>query len=190
MEALIAILAGGSGTRIGGDKALAELGGRPLISFPLAAAHAAGAEVLIVAKPDTSLPDAAARVLREPAEPVHPLCGIVSALRDADDRSLTVVAADMPFVTGELLAWLAALPDPLAVPSHGGRLHPLLARYDPSLLPTLEQALEAEAPLRETVASLSPREITERELRPFGDPERLLFNVNTPEDLEEAERAN
>ena len=26
------------------------------------------------------------------------------------------------------------------------------------------------------------------DLAPFGDPERLLFNVNTPQDLQEAER--
>ena len=47
MNALIAILAGGRGTRLGGDKARAELAGRPLISYPLAAAAAA----------DGSLPD-------------------------------------------------------------------------------------------------------------------------------------
>jgi GTP:adenosylcobinamide-phosphate guanylyltransferase len=30
--------------------------------------------------------------------------------------------------------------------------------------------------------------VEEAELRRFGDPARLLFNVNTPEDLAEAER--
>ena len=43
--------------------------------------------------------------------------------------------------------------------------------------------------MQETVASLGPREITSDELERFGDPERLLFNVNTPEDLAEAEGA-
>lgn len=186
-EPLFAILAGGRATRLGGDKVSASLAGRPLISYPLEAAHAANAEIVVVAKPSTELPELEVQVLHEPPEPVHPLCGIVTALKRAGDQPLVVIAADMPFVTGELLAWIAALPDRLAVPAHGGRLHPLLGRYEPSLLPELEPALAAEAPLQGTVASMHPREIGEDELAAFGTPERLLFNVNTPDDLEAAE---
>lgn len=187
MEPLVAILAGGRATRMGGDKAGAELGGRPLISYPLEAAHAAAAEIVVVAKPDTPLPALDVRVLREPAEPVHPLCGIVAALQYADGRAVVVAAADMPFLTGELLAWMEALDAPLAVPSLGGRLHPLLGRYGPELLEQLKSALKAERALQEAVSEMAPRLIEAGELERFGDPERLLFNVNAPEDLEEAE---
>ena len=38
MAVTVAVLAGGRGSRIGGDKALVQLGGRPLIAYPLAAA--------------------------------------------------------------------------------------------------------------------------------------------------------
>lgn len=189
MEPLIAILAGGRATRLGGDKVLARLAGRPLISYPLEAAHAAVAEIVVVAKPDTELPELEVEVLREPAEPFHPLCGIVAALERAGEQPVIVVAADMPFVTGELLAWMEVLDDPLAVPRHGGRLHPLLGRYDGSVLEQLKSALKAEWAVQEVVASLGPRELTGDELEAFGDPERLLFNVNTPGDLAEAERA-
>ena len=186
MEPLFAILAGGRATRLGGDKVSAELGGRPLISYPLEAAHAANAEIVIVAKPTTELPEVEVRVVHEPPEPVHPLCGIVTALNLAGDRPVLVIAADMPFLTGELLAWIEGLEEPLAVPSYGGRLHPLLGRYDRSLLETLKTAMKAEWALQEVVGSLGPREITGAELERFGEPERLLFNVNTPEDLEAA----
>jgi GTP:adenosylcobinamide-phosphate guanylyltransferase len=37
------------------------------------------------------------------------------------------------------------------------------------------------------VASLDPYVLEEEELAAFGDPERLLFNVNTPADLARAE---
>ena len=187
MEPLFAILAGGRATRLGGDKVSAELGGRPLISYPLEAAHAANAEIVIVAKPNTVLPEVEVQVLHEPPEPVHPLCGIVTALNRAEDRPVIVIAADMPFLTGELLAWMEGLDEPLAVPSFGGRLHPLLARYGPSLLEPLKSALKAQAALQETVASLGPREISGDELARFGDPARLLFNVNTPPDVKAAE---
>jgi molybdopterin-guanine dinucleotide biosynthesis protein A len=188
-EPLFAILAGGRATRLGGDKVLARLGGRPLISYPLEAAHAANAEILVVAKPGTELPELEVEVLREPPEPFHPLCGIVAALERAGEQPVIVVAADMPFVTGELLAWMEGIAEPLAVPRHGGRLHPLLGRYDGSVLEQLKSALKAERALQETVSALSPRLIGDEELGRFGDPERLLFNVNTPEDLARAEAA-
>jgi molybdopterin-guanine dinucleotide biosynthesis protein A len=185
-EPLFAILAGGRATRLGGDQVSARLGGRPLISYPLEAAHAAVAEIVVVAKPDTALPAMEVPVLREPPEPVHPLLGIVTALEHGEGRPVIAIAADMPFLTGELLGWMERLEDTLAVPSHGGRLHPLLGRYGAELLEQLKSALKAEAALQETVASLGPRELTADDLAPFGDPERLLFNVNTPEDLARA----
>ena len=51
-----AILAGGGGRRIGGDKAIVELQGRPLISYPLEAVREALGQVAILAKADTKLP--------------------------------------------------------------------------------------------------------------------------------------
>ena len=189
MQAVVgAVLAGGAGTRMGEPKATVELGGRPLLEYPLAAMEAAGLESVVVVKPDSRLPPIAVARWDEPAEPRHPLCGIVTALERAEGRPVVVVACDMPFVTAELVAWLAAAPEPLVVPRAGGRLHPLLARYDPSLLGKLRDALGRGAPLHETVTRLRAREVGEDELRRFGDPARLLFNVNELADLAPAER--
>ena len=92
----------------------------------------------------------------------------------------------MPFVTAELVADLAARVAPLVVPEVDGRLHPLLARWHPSLLPALRDALDREAPLHAVVADLDARRLGAAELGRFGDPARLLFNVNAPGDLERA----
>ena len=68
---------------MGAPKATLELGGRPLISYPLAAMADAGIETIVVAKPDTALPEMANEVWLEPQEPSHPLLGIVAALERA-----------------------------------------------------------------------------------------------------------
>jgi molybdopterin-guanine dinucleotide biosynthesis protein A len=183
-----AVLAGGRGNRIGGAKALVELAGAPLISYPLAAVEQAGLEPVVVAKRHSELPPLSCRVIREPAQPRHPLCGIVAALRYAGPRPLVVVGCDMPFADAGLLAWLGSAPEPLVVPSVGDRLQALLARYDSALLPALEEALADGRALRPALESLQPRTIAEAELARFGDPRRLCFNVNTPTDVEEAER--
>jgi molybdopterin-guanine dinucleotide biosynthesis protein A len=187
-EVIGAVMAGGRGERIGGPKAALELGGRPLISYPLLAFGQAGITPVVVAKRETPLPPLADQVWYEPDQPHHPLCGIVTALERANGRPVIVCGCDMPFVTPALLTRLATSEQPLVVPRAGGRLHPLLARYGSGLLEPLRAALAVPRALQHAVAELDPAVIGERELRALGDPARLLFNVNDPADLAEAER--
>ncbi len=183
-----AVLAGGAGSRFGRPKASVELGGRPLIAHVLDAVAAAGLDPVVVAKPSSRLPELSCPILLEPEQPRHPLCGILCALRASNARPVIAVACDMPFVTPPLLAWLASLDERLAVCETEAGLHPLLARYDPSLIGALEQALLRAEPMREAVSALGPHLVGEPELRRFGSPERLTFNVNDISDLEAAER--
>src|SRR6266540_2123777 len=181
-----AVLAGGSGSRLGGSKATVQLGGRPLIAYALDAIEKTGLDVVVVAKRDTPLPPLAVPIWYERDEPVHPALGITTVLQRAPTESVLVVGCDMPFVTTELLAHLASLPYPLAMPSAGGRIHPLIGLYARGLATAFAFSLGRDQALQQTVAELGPHLIDESELEQFGDPERLLFNVNTPEDLERA----
>jgi molybdenum cofactor guanylyltransferase len=181
------VLAGGAGSRLGRAKATVQLAGRPLIAYPLAALEAAGLEPVVVARPSTELPPLERESWADPPGRRHPLAGIVEALRRAHGPILAC-ACDMPFVTGELCAWLAAVPEPLVVPRAGGRAHPLLARYDPEVAAALAADLAVGRPVSEAVERIGPRYLEETELRRFGDPELLLANVNTPDELAWAER--
>jgi molybdopterin-guanine dinucleotide biosynthesis protein A len=181
------VLAGGRGTRLGGPKASLDLGGRPLLDHTLAAFALAEIEAVVVAKGDTSLPPLGVEVWREPDEPTHPLCGIVTALERAGGRPAVVCGCDMPFVSPGLLIKLATSDRQLVVPRAGGRLHPLIARYDPTLLEPLRHALRRQRPLQDVVAGLEPSVLEETELRELGDPDLLLFNINEPADHQRAE---
>jgi molybdenum cofactor guanylyltransferase len=181
-----AVLAGGRGTRLGEPKAVVELAGRPLISYPLEALERTGLDVVVVAKRDTPLPELSVPVWYERDEPVHPALGLATVLQRTPTESVLVVGCDMPFVTTDLLAHVASLPHPLAVPSAAGRLHPLIGLYARGLATLFAFALGQEQSLQQTVAEHGPHLIDESELEQFGDVERLLFNVNTPEDLERA----
>ncbi len=100
-----AILAGGGGRRIGGDKAIVELNGQPLISYPLEAVRQALGQVAILAKADTKLPYVSGvTVWIEPESRRHPLVGITQALALADGRPVVVCGADLPFVTADARA--------------------------------------------------------------------------------------
>lgn len=182
-----AVLAGGLSTRMGEPKAMVELAGRPLVARVVATVGSAGLEPLVVAKPDSPLPPLDCRVLSEPSEPRHPITGLLAALRSSAGRGIVAIACDMPMVPAKLLAWLAQIEHPVAVCEVNGRLEPLLGRYSPSVCDALEAALASGAALRETVAGLGAHVVTETELARFGDPWRMVFNINSADDLRRAE---
>lgn len=182
-----AVLAGGLSTRMGEPKAMVELAGRPLVARVVAAVGSAGLEPVVVAKPDSPLPPLDCRVLSEPSEPRHPLTGLLTALRASAGRGIVAIACDMPLVPAKLLAWLSRIEHPVAVCEVGGRLEPLLGRYSPVACDSLEASLAAGAAMRDAVAELDPRVITEQELARFGDPWRIVFSINSAADLTRAE---
>jgi molybdopterin-guanine dinucleotide biosynthesis protein A len=174
-----AILAGGAGRRMGGAKATQMLGGTPLASYPAAALAQVCDRVAIVAKPGAELPDlpGVERWDDEPAEPRHPLTGIVHALERAGGEPVLVCAADMPFVSADALRALAAV-GATAIAVADGVLQPVLGLYTPDVLPALRGA-EPNAPLTRTVEALEP------ELVPL--PPEEVRSIDTPEDLANAE---
>jgi len=179
-----AILAGGGGRRIGGDKAIVELHGRPLISYPLESLREALGKVAILAKPDTKLPYVSGvTVWIEPEPRRHPVFGIMQALALADGRPVVVCGADLPFVSVGLIKRLAkANPgrSPAVIASVQGEMQPLLGCYQRRALPLLKvQTQAATCPLRETIAALDPV------LLEVDDPDEL-FDVDSPDDLLQA----
>jgi molybdopterin-guanine dinucleotide biosynthesis protein A len=178
-----AVLAGGRGSRLGGAKATAEVGGRPLLAWALDALRAAVPDVVVIAKPATPLPPCDAPVHRDEPEDFHPRHGIVSALRRAAGRPVCVVPCDMPLVPPALLEVLldvVADGAPAAVPRSEGRLHPLCAAYAPSALAPLEAA-DPDEPLTLTLERLGAVV-----LGADAAAGRML-NVNTRADLGVAE---
>jgi molybdenum cofactor guanylyltransferase len=190
-QAILAVLAGGRGERLGGAKAAATLSGRPLITYPLAAARAAGLPAIVVAKRATVLPTLEEQVLYEPDLPRHPLCGVLMALDFASGRSragaVLLAPCDMPFLTDDLLRALASLQG-AAMAEVAGRLQPLPARCESVHQPALRRALAERRSLQRAIGALSPQVLDERVLARFGDPARICFNVNEAADLRSAER--
>jgi len=172
-----AILAGGAGTRLGGvSKAMLELGGRPLAVHVGEVLAEVCDPVALVCKPDTELPPIAdVERWDEPAEPRHPLTGIVHALERAGGPVL-VCAVDMPWVTAVSCRSLieAAPGAPAAVAVGEGEMCPVFAVYAPEAL-TVFRAAPVDAPLRETVETLDPARV--------ALPPGLLRSVNTREDV-------
>ena len=110
-----------------------------------------------------------------------------------------MVACDMPLTAPGLLRHLAALaadrPEVLAVVPRTKRgYHPLCAVYTRACAPIVARHLaERRLKLVELLDVLNQSgcgrllPVEEAELGRFGDPDRLLANVNTPAEYEELE---
>lgn len=177
MDVTVAVLAGGRGSRIGGHKAMVTLAGRPLISYPLAAAAAAGLPAVVVAKRDTELPLLEVPVIVEPDAPTHPLLGIVTALEKLP--AVIALPCDMPFIAPSDLQALAAMDADV------GTLRPdqpFPALYRRPTLGQLREALEASASVRSTQ---SQSRFAPAATAAMG--ESTIMAINTPADLAAAE---
>jgi molybdopterin-guanine dinucleotide biosynthesis protein A len=177
------VLAGGAGRRIAGDKAIVELAGRALVTYPVAVLRLVCDDVVVVVKRDTVLPDLTgeADVWVEPDEPRHPLVGVRHALRTAGQRDVLVLACDMPCVPEALLrALVEATTGAGAVARAGGIVQPLCACYTALALPGLTH-FDPTARATDVVEGLGVALVD-------WDDEDALLSVNAPEDLLHAQQ--
>jgi molybdopterin-guanine dinucleotide biosynthesis protein A len=127
------------------------------------------------------------------------LGGIYSAVTAAPEPVLCV-AWDMPFVPQGLLQALiegatrggaggAGHYDAFLPESSGRRgLEPLCAVYGPACGPAIARRLETgDLKAISFHADVSVGILSLAQVRAFGDPEEMFFNVNMPDDLERAE---
>jgi len=191
-EALaVVVLAGGKSSRFAGDKRAAELAGITLLDRALATARAVSPRVLVsVAADDGGREFPGAVTVPDTARDAGPLAGIVAAMRACDSRRVLVLPVDSAGVTADLLRVLAARCDgPGLALVHAGVRHPLPACYDRASLPVFEAALAEGRRAVHAAGGLAGVTFVDAAIvADLGDPARLLFNVNTLEDLAELAR--
>ncbi len=179
------ILAGGAGTRMGGDKALMPLAGKPLISHVVARLAPQVDMLAISANGDPDRFDALdLPVLSDlPGEAGEgPVAGLRAGLAWAEEEgadALVTVATDTPFLPADLVERLADTDD-LAYASFGDRAHYTAAIWPLSMLFVVD-ALYATGERR--LRALLDGAVEVR-FRGATDP---FANLNTPEDLVAAE---
>lgn len=177
-----AVLAGGRSRRMGRDKALLTLGGVPLVRLLLERLRRHADPVVIIAASAESYGEFGVPVLGDLHPGCGPLGGIHTALRSLDARETFILPCDTPFVSDELIAYIAAFPTdaPARVARMDDRLHPLCGVYSPACLPAIEEALAAgRLVLRELLAAVGAATIPVTPDLPFYHG-RLLANLNDP----------
>lgn len=204
MAATLGVLvAGGAGSRLalGMPKALVRLGGVTLLERGVAILAATCDEIVVSAPAGLSLPLAgtvrssrgscAVRRADDPAGTVGPLAGIVAGLASGAFERAIVLGVDLPFIEPAALeALLERLPGRHAVvPAPGGFPQPLAAAYAAAAVAILAKCLTAgeRSPTR-ALESLDVFRLDDAELAHLAGGLGNFFNLNSPADLDEAER--
>jgi molybdenum cofactor guanylyltransferase len=189
----VVIQAGGESRRMGQDKALLPFLGKPLIQRVIERVASLADEILVT----TNRPEAY-QFLDLPLFPdVIPgrgaLGGLYTALSAARQPLVAVVACDMPFASPRLLQaerdLLLATSSDAVIPQTEGGTEPFHAVYrQEACLPAIQAAIAAD---RWRVDAWFPqvklRLMSPDEVQAYDPGKTAFWNVNTPEELAQAE---
>ena len=181
------VIAGGRSVRFGGEKAVADLAGRPLLLWAAARLQKSCAAVAVNARPGTRA-EALARaeglaVLHDaPGDPAGPLAGVKVGLAWAKGlgaRALAVSPCDAPLLPDDLFTHLIeAAGSGAAMAETSDGLQPLCAVWPVTALQAVTEALVggAHPPTWRMLASIGA-------VRVRFDAREAFANLNTQADL-------
>ncbi len=192
----VAIIAGGKSSRMGKDKSFVMLAGQPLIEHVLERVSGLGQDQTILI---TNRPNAYAHLGLPMYSDLVPekgsLGGIYTAIHYSPNEYTLAIGCDTPFVKPALFRYMLSLRDAeggpydVVVPRVEKYPQGLHAVYRKACLEPIRERIDAD---RLHVIGFYPkvrvRYLDEAEYQPF-DPKGLsFFNINTPEELEQAQK--
>ena len=187
------ILAGGSSSRLGRNKAFIEIGGQRLIDRVISRISEIADSLIIVTNDTDKYSSFADRafIAKDIVPGLGPLAGLQAGLTASSDDVNLIVSCDAPFLRQPVLSYLVDNIDDAdaLVPRWDGRVHTLLAVYRKSCLPAITAALSEKRLRLDSFFDDIVVEYTEESslysLDPLG---ASFFNVNTKADASNAER--
>ena len=182
------ILAGGESSRMGSDKGLQNLCGKPLIYYAIEALSGLCGDIIISSS--SAYQEFGFPVVKDEFPGIGPMGGIYSALRQSKTDNNLVLSCDLPFVSKELLSFILenASGFQVVVPWQGNRHYePLCGFYRLSVLNQMSAYIQKENyKLPDLFEEININRLIINDSMYFYS-ENLFFNVNSKHDLLTAE---
>jgi molybdopterin-guanine dinucleotide biosynthesis protein A len=191
----IVVQAGGESRRMGMDKGLVEFMGQPLVERVLHRVTDLADEILVTTNNLQGYRFLGVPLVADLLPGQGALAGLYTALGSASCSFVGVVACDMPFVSPAMLSaqrdLLIDSNTDLVIPKTPQGLEPFHAVYRRSAcLPAVKSALEAgKRRVDAWFPQVKLRYLTQLEIRLHDPLGWAFFNINTPADLQKAEKA-
>jgi molybdenum cofactor guanylyltransferase len=189
MEITGIILAGGKSTRMGTEKGLQLLCGKPLINYAIDVLSGICSDIIISSSSE-AYQSFGFKIVPDEYPGIGPMGGIYSALRKSDTKNNIVLSCDLPFVSNGLLKFIleSAAGYEVAVPWEGNRHYePLCGYYSASVLDKMSVFIKAgNYKLPDFFEEIRINKLhIDKTLNFYTD--RLFYNVNSKQDLSIAE---
>ena len=187
-----AILAGGKSTRMGRDKALLELSGKPFIQRVAEVLQGVFSQVVVVSDHGKQYAFLGLPVVEDTYKNCGPLGGMHAALSKTGADAVFFCSCDVPFLSADLIRYVVnrKLHDDVTLVLGGNSLQPLCGVYKKSCLTVIDKQLKRGnysvhkciTKLHTTILS-QPSEYRNSTIHP-------LTNINTPADYERCLKAS
>ncbi len=193
-DVTVFVLAGGQSRRMGRDKALLSLGGQTLLERALASAHRIAPRVAVLGSRQ-KYAATGEQIIEDKFPGCGPLAGIHAAVLATDTDLNLILSVDMPFVPLEFFTYLLdrarSRPDAqVTVPRVGGIVQGTCLACRRSLRIVCENQLELGlCKVEDAIKLANPEYVEEQEIRARGIDPDAFRNLNTPEDLTEAQKS-
>jgi molybdopterin-guanine dinucleotide biosynthesis protein A len=194
MKTCLAIQAGGQSCRMGTNKALLKFNGQPQIRRILQRLLPIANEILITSNQPDDLFIFGYPVFPDILPGKGALGGLYTALFYARSPAVAIIAVDMPFPSLELLQWQLDLLKTgnadVVIPSSPDGFEPFHAIYRRvTCLKAVKQALDMDQRrMISWFSNVKVRVLSDNEVRSVDPSGKTFINVNTPEDLTQAEK--
>lgn len=189
----VVIQAGGKSTRMSQDKGLVPFMGAPLTQYVLQQIDGLGDESIIISNRPESYKQFGLPIFEDIYKDVGALGGLYSAIYHASHEYCLVLACDMPFINRALLKYLLDLAPEhdAAIPRLNPKefIEPFRAVYKKTCLEPIRNAIEGGQ--RRVISffdQVDIRFVERAEVEKYDPGLKSFFNINTSEDLAEAER--
>lgn len=185
-----AILVGGKSRRMGRDKALLQMDGRPLFERVLGVFRESFSRLLLVGDRAERFAGCGLSVLPD-IYPGSALGGLYTALSLAETKYIFVSPCDLPFPNREILHFLCSLREGFdaVVPKTAHGFEPLFAVYAKTCLEPMGELLESgNLCVYDFYPRVRVRYVQDEELAPLDRNGKSFVNVNTPEEFEKIKK--
>ncbi|MFD1040044.1 molybdenum cofactor guanylyltransferase [Virgibacillus byunsanensis] len=183
------VLSGGKSSRMGKNKSLLTLQGKPVIERISSELQTCSSEVVVITNEPSLYSFLSLSLIKDRYLNKGPLAGIESALYHVEADVYVFAACDMPFasekVYGCLLNYMKGYD--AVVPIYNNRIHPLSGIYRRSALPFVQESLDKdELKVKQFLDKIRVKYVNDYSTIPKEIVTKHFFNMNFPEQYEEA----
>lgn len=181
------IIAGGKGSRMGGDKGMQLLNGKPLVGYAIASLLPICSDIIISTN-NPSYEQFGFTTIADNYPEIGPLGGLQAALRASKYQHNLVLSCDNPFVNTELLKKLAFTGfDNCCYLDQDKKLHPLIGFYSKEILVNVEFQIAKKDFRMMNLLELINCQLYSPSKAFLQQHPHIDLNINTPEMLLKAE---